>query len=420
MKPNYPCFCSSDPLPSTTNLSNSFTCIKCKNRFHISCYDNPTIQIFNNTITCIRCRLEIIEPYWSLNKFFIGPTILPIGKPVELLLQLKLTEEERLMSPENFKLVVFCTKLKSAILNNFIYEWPSDKFEIIVNSSQIHYNIYSYAYISPLAFKSEKEAIEIKIICKEPLSANSVIGVSFARRVEMKEIAKEIAKKNRLTAEEAKKKYQDIRQSNLEFSMGIPIKDPMTSFILYMPARGYNCEHISCFDLMSFLSFNRINYTNMRWKCPICKMTLNSNEIVIDLYLHKIVKEIRKDHFVESNDKDKFSHIFFDEKGEWKPKEKFSNLWSKLKKTFLFKGILGILGILHKFIGQTNRSSSKDKEKNEVEIVQNTNPNNDKVIEICEEEEEKRDSNTYKECLMIFKGFQGSKENKGGFCLFFF
>ena len=209
--------------------------------------------------------------------------------------------------------------------------------------------------------------------------------------------------------------------------MGIPIKDPMTSFILYMPARGYNCEHISCFDLMSFLSFNRINYTNMRWKCPICKSTLNSNELVIDLYLHRIVKEIRKDHFAESNDRDKFSHIFFDEKGDWKPKEKFSNLWSKLKTTF--KGI-GL--ILRKFIGQTNRGSSKD--KNEVEILPQSpiippivhvvpekfNPNSNKVIEIPEEEDEKNmHSNTYKECLMIFKSFQNSKENKGGIFDFF-
>ena len=423
MKPNpsvvFHCLCSQNQLSASNDFTNTFICIKCKNRFHISCYDNPTIQILNNTVTCIRCRLDIIEPYWALNnKYLIQPTFLPANKPVDLTFKIDLTQEERELPAGDHKVIVFCTKLKSLVLNNFMYEWPSDKFEILLNKSGVKYNIYSYAYIDPASFNTSEKTVELRIHCKDPLSANSVIGVSLAKKVEMKEIAIEIAKKNKMTIEEAKKKYQEIRQSDLEFSMGVPIKDPITSFILYMPARGYNCEHIACFDLMSFLSFNKSNYTNLRWKCPICKTTLNSNEILIDLYLHKIVKEIRRDHMKEG-EMEKFSHIYFDEKGGWKPKEKFSNLWSKIK------GIFGV--IVRIFIGQNNKLPAKEKIAETGDFIdvspvtvqkthEKTFQNFNNVIEISEEDEEKNtsSSHTMQECLLIIKSFQNGKENKGG------
>jgi len=64
-------------LSPNEDQKNLFVCIRCKNSFHISCYDNPTIQILNNSITCIHCRLEIIEPYWSLSSdYLVVPQII--------------------------------------------------------------------------------------------------------------------------------------------------------------------------------------------------------------------------------------------------------------------------------------------------------------------------------------------------------
>lgn len=330
---NYSCLCATEY--QTSDPLNTFVCIKCKNTFHISCYDNPTIQILNNSITCIRCRLEIAEPYLSLKyPYLVSPIVLQKEKPVDLSFKLNLTNEDKnhiLLGSK--KVAIFCTKLKSPVLNNFMYEWPNDKFEISFQGNPISYNIYSYAFLKEI----DNYPLELKLVCKEPLSSISVLGVALADKVEIKEIAKEIAKKNRLSSEDAKKKYEDMRQNEMDFSAGIPIKDPMTSFIIYMPVRGFNCEHIDCFDLMSFLSFNRSNFTSMRWKCPICKIVLNSNEIVIDLYLHKIIKEIRSVYLKDNDEKlnlDKFSHIFFDENGEWKYKENFSNVWSNFLNIF--------------------------------------------------------------------------------------
>ena len=336
MKPNPLCLCLKNAaIPSLSpneDQKNLFVCIRCKNSFHISCYDNPTIQILNNSITCIHCRLEIIEPYWSLSSdYLVVPQILPMNNPVDLCFKIGIPAKDTEVIPKDSKVVIFCTKLKSTMTNNFFYEWPSENFEIFLNGIPIAYEIYTFAYIDLLYFIEIQERdgqCQLKIVCKEKLPFNAVIGVAVAQTVEYKEIAKEIAHKNKLSMEESKRKYDELRQNDLEFSVGISIKDPMSSFTLYMPARGLYCDHISCFDLMNFLNFNKTNYNNSRWKCPLCKSVLNITEIVIDLYLYKIVKEMRGKG-PNKTDIEKITHIFFDEKGGWKPKDKFSNLWSK-------------------------------------------------------------------------------------------
>lgn len=38
---------------------------------------------------------------------------------------------------------------------------------------------------------------------------------------------------------------------------------------LTLPARGRKCSHIQCFDLRTFLTFNR-NCTSKAWQCTVC------------------------------------------------------------------------------------------------------------------------------------------------------
>jgi len=45
------------------------------------------------------------------------------------------------------------------------------------------------------------------------------------------------------------------------------------------PARGEDCRHLNCFDLLSFLTMNRLR---PNWKCPICMKDLSILHIRID------------------------------------------------------------------------------------------------------------------------------------------
>lgn len=55
----------------------------------------------------------------------------------------------------------------------------------------------------------------------------------------------------------------------------LSLRDPLTYLPLTFPARGRHCDHLGCFDLLSFL---RGNFeVRAEWKCPICfkRLTLS-------------------------------------------------------------------------------------------------------------------------------------------------
>ena len=116
------------------------------------------------------------------------------------------------------------------------------------------------------------------------------MGVCLVAKKDIKLVAKELAKNNPLTFEEAKKMFSAFKENDLEVLTSFPIKDPLTLQLIFLPGRGKKCKHLSCFDLMNYLKFNAFNLTQLRWKCPICKKKILKNDLVIDLYLHKILK----------------------------------------------------------------------------------------------------------------------------------
>lgn len=303
LHPTNPCLCSSNSLPQNDSLTNIFHCMRCQNSFHISCYDNPTNAILTNTIICLRCRLDVYEPFWSLvQNFIVQPIVLPADQPVELALHLKLSREDMalLKQTDTYKVAIFCTRLKFSSNQNLIYEWPSELFQISLDDASIEYNPYTYAFVENILTPQ----LQLKISCKEPLDYTSVLGVSLVKNIDMKDFTKEIVKNNKLTFEDAKKRYKEIKEGEKEFKLGIPTNDPMSSFFLCLPARGATCQHIACFDLVCYISYNQNNFTDCRWNCPICQKIVNTNQIVVDLFLHNIVKEIRK-----NNKDEKLTHI---------------------------------------------------------------------------------------------------------------
>lgn len=285
------CLCLNDPKICSES-KNIFQCTKCKEYFHISCYDTPTIHIINNTILCALCKLEVIEPFWKITYFFQKPVHLPVG-PINLNYKISLPSDVlNEIKCQNSKLVIFCMKLKSTFMTNLCYEWPNDRFDIFFNSEKIDYNEYSFAFIenknsNPDFFKLDNA---LSVSCDEEINYKCALGICIVQQNELTAIAKTIVKRNKLKLEEAKKKYVELKDSDIESNISVSIKDPMTSYLLFTPTRGINCEHLSCFELMGYLEFNRNNYSKVRWKCPICKYILNTNELVIDLYLHKIIK----------------------------------------------------------------------------------------------------------------------------------
>uniref|UniRef100_A0A0M3IXS7 SP-RING-type domain-containing protein n=1 Tax=Ascaris lumbricoides TaxID=6252 RepID=A0A0M3IXS7_ASCLU len=56
---------------------------------------------------------------------------------------------------------------------------------------------------------------------------------------------------------------------------------PLGKTRIVTPAKGSECSHLKCFDLMLFLKMNEKSPT---WKCPICDKAVPYNKIIVDGY----------------------------------------------------------------------------------------------------------------------------------------
>lgn len=57
-------------------------------------------------------------------------------------------------------------------------------------------------------------------------------------------------------------------QQQLQQSIKVFLKCPITCKRITLPARGHDCKHIQCFDLEAYL---QINCERGNWRCPVCK-----------------------------------------------------------------------------------------------------------------------------------------------------
>eukprot|EP01066_Platyproteum_vivax_P017290 Platyproteum_vivax@DN7338_c0_g1_i1.p1 len=69
----------------------------------------------------------------------------------------------------------------------------------------------------------------------------------------------------------------------------LPNKDKYTLCPVDQPARGYDCEHFECFDLLTFLEYSRQNAYNRSFlQCPFCNKVLKPQNMLIDAFQAKL------------------------------------------------------------------------------------------------------------------------------------
>lgn len=290
------CICKTN---TRTERYETAQCKACLRYMHLICYDIPPYDDRLNFFECILCRVQKCDPFSELKKLVIEPFILPTNnQKIELNETFHLNRQQIEALQENaMQFMIFCTKIKIEKEEEFPYEWPSESITLLINGRLLP----KFMIFSPIFLQISKEdcclhvgpntfAVRIPKENKENTYAKSVMGVCLIEKKEIKLIAKKVAAANRLSFPEAKKRYYSTEQADLEMLASFPIKDPLTLQLMFMPTRGEKCKHLSCFDLMNFLKFNFVGKTDLRWKCPICRKPTFINDLVVDLYLHKILK----------------------------------------------------------------------------------------------------------------------------------
>lgn len=67
---------------------------------------------------------------------------------------------------------------------------------------------------------------------------------------------------------------------------------PLTYIRLVTPCRANTCDHIQCFDALSFYSMNE---QSPQWQCPVCSQDIKSEDLRLDGYVEDILRRVPPD-----------------------------------------------------------------------------------------------------------------------------
>lgn len=95
------------------------------------------------------------------------------------------------------------------------------------------------------------------------------------------------------TVSEIKKSYQDADGDDLVIAhSSLPLKCPLIYKRPNFPSKGIFCQHLQCFDCLSYL---QLQATIPSWKCIICSRPLHLKDLAISDYLMEILQKTSED-----------------------------------------------------------------------------------------------------------------------------
>ncbi|KAH9423190.1 E3 SUMO-protein ligase pias1 [Dermatophagoides pteronyssinus] len=117
-------------------------------------------------------------------------------------------------------------------------------------------------------------------------------GVFLMKKIDHKNLLKLLKDKGphdtKLSIDLVKKKlFTDDDDVICDNVMKVSLLCPLTSLRLKIPSRSKHCDHVHCFDGEAFISINDIT---PRWKCPICKIYIKFDDLIIDGLVSRILK----------------------------------------------------------------------------------------------------------------------------------
>ncbi|KAM9923114.1 hypothetical protein OXX59_005379 [Metschnikowia pulcherrima] len=93
---------------------------------------------------------------------------------------------------------------------------------------------------------------------------------------------------NAIREENARNAADDIVVENVPLSLRCPI----TYARIKHPVKSYQCDHVQCFDGLSFLMMQE---HIPAWQCPVCSKTVNENSLAVSDFLKDILDKTHED-----------------------------------------------------------------------------------------------------------------------------
>ena len=104
-----------------------------------------------------------------------------------------------------------------------------------------------------------------------------MLSVQLVSHYTVAERVAAINNSNSFSIDEAKnflrKSFETTDDDIIATSSSFSTTCPLSLCKIKVPSRGINCSHLQCFDLETFLVFNKRKNPN-RWICPVCNKVL--------------------------------------------------------------------------------------------------------------------------------------------------
>ncbi|CAN0153970.1 unnamed protein product, partial [Scytosiphon promiscuus] len=93
----------------------------------------------------------------------------------------------------------------------------------------------------------------------------------------------------------------------------LSLRCPLGLVPITCPGRGRNCKHLQCFDLTTFLNYNK-DCAGAAWKCGVCNLPIKPADLVVDTYLNEVVLSLE-----ERGLTDDAEEVEIHQDGHWEP-----------------------------------------------------------------------------------------------------
>eukprot|EP00752_Nemacystus_decipiens_P011782 g10454.t1 len=93
----------------------------------------------------------------------------------------------------------------------------------------------------------------------------------------------------------------------------LSLRCPLGLVPITCPGRGRNCKHLQCFDLNTFLNFNK-DCAGAAWKCGVCNFPIKPADLVVDTYLDEVVRSLEQRGLT-----DEAEEVEIHQDGHWEP-----------------------------------------------------------------------------------------------------
>ncbi|OQR83647.1 SUMO ligase, partial [Thraustotheca clavata] len=268
---------------------------------------------------CELCRSKLFDPFFKVVQNFGTPHFLRFNTPRLQTVYFDLTpldldglRQYRGTEPGSVELQLRCFVINHNLSEG--HEWPT--------TTQVNVNGFS-AQITQRASPGQTNVS--KVLRELPLNlgqfcrpgrntielrANDTYGYLFAFVIQRvvrealtslinvvvnnsKNITYESAKQNVIAS------FGNEDDDIVAMSTLLSVRCPLGLCVIEFPARGIHCQHLQCFDLKTFLMFNK-TARSRAWKCTVCNQFIALNDLRIDPFLKDLLSQVADDEELES------------------------------------------------------------------------------------------------------------------------